>query len=117
MKTSNYIKSMVFLIAILFSFSVSAYNSLNNLSLNGSKSFKTTQMNQSSNDGCVSDNIFFEEQEFENDNESYSPGEFFVLSYFYRDINSVSSSIPSFSASLVPVASQPLFISIRVLRI
>jgi len=108
---------MVFLFAILFSFSVSAYNSLNNLSPANSASFKSTHVSETPKDGCVSDNIFFEEQESENDSEDYSPADFFVLSYFYRDITSATSLVPSHLTTIVPFTSQPLFISIRVLRI
>ncbi|MCW3077532.1 MAG: hypothetical protein JWO32_2141 [Bacteroidetes bacterium] len=117
MKTKNRIKSIVFLAAILFSFSVNAYNSLNKLQLNDITSFKSTKVNPSSENNCTSDNIFFEEQESEDNDKTFFAQAFFILPYFFSDFTSSVCESESFLSAIVPGTSQPLFISIRVLRI
>lgn len=117
MKTANLIKSMVFLFAILFSFCVSAYNSLNKTSSDNNQSFHSTQFHQSSKDGCVSDTVLFEEQELEDDTEDCSPTAFFILPYLFSSVGNITGERPVLNHTPVACNAKPLFISIRVLRI
>ncbi|MGZ3900140.1 MAG: hypothetical protein ACXVNM_15180 [Bacteroidia bacterium] len=117
MKTANCIKSMVFLFAILFSFSVSAYNSLNELSASHIASLKKINVDKTSNNNAVTDNIIFEELENENSNESSLAQAFFLLPFYYQAFNATILYTPSATSSPLVQIIEPIFLSIRVLRI
>jgi hypothetical protein len=117
MKTSNSIKSLLFLAAILFSFSVNAYNSLSNPSKTQITSLKNVAIDQPQNNSFAGDNIIFEELENENDTEDLATGAFLALPFFFQSFAFASASNNTFFTKAETGASEPRFLSIRVLRI
>jgi hypothetical protein len=115
MKTKNSIKASIFLFAILFSFSINAYNSLKA----GSEHFYSrvkSHVDPTSN-GIEADNLLFEELENENDNDSFESEIILILPFSGFTFNSILSQGRIFPTSLSPEAVEPLYLSIRVLRI
>ncbi len=107
---------MVCLFAILFSFSVSAYNSLQQLPGEHDFNFDRTHVDTSSN-SLTTDNLLFEDLENENDSEDFSSEAFLLLPFYHKAFKPVivqTSFSNSISAEKAP---EPIFISIRVLRI
>lgn len=116
MKRGNCIKSSLFLFAILFSFSVSAYNSLNSLSSGHLASLKKVNVDQPAG-RFASNDILFEELENENDTEDFSSEGFLVLPFFFHSLAPASAGSNTCFVNSVPATTEPLFISLRVLRI
>lgn len=117
MKTKNRINSMVFLVAILFSFSVSAYNSLNQLSESQLTSLKKTNIHSPSEASVVSDNIIFEELENEDGDESFSTQAFLLLPFYQMAFSAIITSSPTHTFNTPPGLTEPIFLSNRVIRI
>lgn len=117
MKVTNYIKSSLFLLAILFSFSVNAYNSLTQLSSSHIASLKKVNVDQPAGSALATDTILFEELENENDSDSFSSETFLVLPFYLLAFALIASSFPVHFFSAEPGTTEPIFLSIRVLRI
>ncbi len=108
---------MVFLVAILFSFSTSAYNSLKQFSKTFDLSIKKVHYNASPDNNVISNSIIFEELENENDNEDFSTEAFLVLPFSSLAFDSFESKTPYHFSKPLQKATEPIFISIRSIRI
>ncbi len=117
MKTRNFIKSLIFLIAILFSFSINAYNSLRQCSNSFDVSLKKVNVNVPFNNSITSIDIIFEELENENDNENSISEAFLVLPFFSLAFNSFQNANFYFSGRISQQAIKPIFLAIRSIRI
>ena len=114
MKKGNCIKPMVFLIAILFSFSVNAYNSLYS---NAFTSTKKERVNAPLNNSAVSVSIIFEELETENDNDNFPAEAFLILPFSCFSFKTFENEKPDSSGIISSKAVKPIFLSSRALRI
>ncbi|MBI2722540.1 MAG: hypothetical protein HYX39_10235 [Bacteroidetes bacterium] len=97
--------------AIIFSFSVNTYDSLHKLSLNDLACCKNAQINPYSEKGCTSDNVFFEEQELEDNDKACLTQAFQVLPYIFRRYTPQGYHREGLVSVTLGVTTQPLFIS------
>jgi hypothetical protein len=117
MKTKNCIKSMIFLFAILFSVSVNAYNSLKQGSSAFNSSKNRAHVNVPFNDKIMSENIIFEKFGNENDNENIVSESFLILPFFNLTFNGFENKISYYPLSILPLAIEPIFLTIRSILI
>jgi hypothetical protein len=115
-KSKAHIKAAVLLIGILFSFSLSAYSSLNNLRHEGYFSIKKIRVDIPKENRITND-ILSEELENENDNDDFLTHAFFLLPFsgLSLDVACIKSPV----SRLVTVQDTPgsIWLSIRVFRI
>lgn len=81
MNAKKFIFPVFFLFAILFSFSVSAYNSVSQASHVASYSCKNHHLGIFFPNNSSANNLVFEESENENDSEDFSCDSFFILPF------------------------------------
>lgn len=117
MKIKNSIKCFVFLFAILFSFSVSAFNSANQLYKSKQAYSLKTTIDASSESMLVSDSILVEELENENDSEDFTSEFTYLIPYFISTIQNGNSFHLQPIQQKVAKSNSSLFLSIRALRI
>jgi len=115
MKKRNSIQALILFFAILFSFSLNAYNSIN-------QAKKTIRVSHSTSidlpveQRLLTENLLFEE--LEDDNESGFSEAFLILPYFGLSFGMFNSAEKHFNkAGSFSSNSKPIFLSIRVLRI
>jgi hypothetical protein len=116
MKNKIHIKAVVLLVGILFSFSLSAYSSLNNLRHEGYFSIKKIRVDIPKEDRCSND-ILSEELENENDNDDLLSETSFVLPFSGLSLDIFPGKIPVSRYIAVQDSPESIWLSIRVFRI
>jgi hypothetical protein len=115
MGKKNSIKASLFLFVILFSFSVSAYNTLKQSAFfHSGTAVQVDPLNKS----LATDNLLFEElEETENDSEELLSESFFLLPFYnFSSLSPVNKRSIPFADQTINT-SAPIFISVRSLRI